>query len=178
MVFPENCFREGRKMLDYSRIYQDFSIVSPEKQVLVITSHRLAENSQDVTESLIVTKTGLTVKLNVDRSPVPYDDYQFTPLTVLLNSSLVKENPSTLKKISRQVSNIQKINAGFDSLHFKFLIPHQVTKILTSSIHKLLYEKIQGLLKPPPSKPELFCKHHRKFSFTTKEKFLENMFLI
>ena len=178
VVVPAGCGREMAKLLDYSRVYQDFSVVSPEKQVLVLATHRISDSHLELNENFIALKTGLTIKINVDRCPVPSDEYQFTPLSLLLNNWVLSENSATLKKIVRHVVVIEKINPGYDSIHFKFFLCNLGTKVLSSVIHQAMYSLVRGDKPKSISKSGNYCKLHRRYTQNYKKKYLESMFLI
>lgn len=174
--FPHSSSRELSKMLDYSKIYQDFCVVSPEKQVLIITSHKISDVHQANVHDFIATKK-LSYKLNIERPPVHSEEYSLTPLTVLLPNYLLSENPGPLNKIIRQVTVLRKIEAVYDSLHFKVLLSHnQSNKVANSVVYQILLEEVKGKAENQ-RKSGGFCKLHRKL-VNYNEKYLETLYLI
>jgi len=173
---PTDTSRELKKTLDYSKIYQDFCVLSPEKQVLILTSHRIADTSHAKLLDYIVTKK-LSYKLNAERLPVHSEEYSLTPLTVLLPHHLLPEHPGPLNRIIRQVRVNHRIDSIYDSLHFKILLSQgQANKVGSGAIHNILQQELQS--KPnQPAKPGIFCKLHRK-QVSIPDPSVETMYLI
>lgn len=174
--FPNTPSRELRKMLDYSKVYQDFCVVSPEKQVLIITSHKISDTHHANIHDFIATKK-LSYKLNVERPPVHSEEYSLTPLTVVLPNYLLPENPGLLNRIIRQVTVLRKIEAVYDSLHFKVLLSHnQNNSVASSVVYQILLEEVKGKAEKS-KKSKIFCNLHKKL-LKYAEKPLETLYLI
>ena len=174
--FPTNTSRELIKTLDYSKIYQDFCILSPEKQALILTSHRISDPNHSKPLDYITTKK-LSYKLNAERLPVYSEEYALTPLTVLLPNYLLPENAGPLNRIIRQVTLIHRIDAVYDSLHFKVLLSQgQTNKVVSGVVHQILHEEVQGKINKS-SKTGIFCKLHKK-QVSSPDNFVETMYLI
>ncbi|OMJ95910.1 hypothetical protein SteCoe_637 [Stentor coeruleus] len=177
------------KLLDYSQIYEDFSIEDPERQVVIIASHRYLEDINDNPSAVISSKTGLSHKLYIERSPLPCDKYKHPPVTILMPNYQIKNNSDILKKLLMQMEFIGKFEYHKYLLNFRsiFVSPNYIA-VKSIVIHEILAEffgvnrkralKAMMQMKNSHSKHAVYCKLHDKHITRYFDTFYENIFVI
>lgn len=179
--YPHFYHQELKKMLDYCEIYKDFSIFSPEQQVLVITAHRILEHTSN--SDYISTKKGLSHKLNVERPPVPSLEYENSPITILLPNFQMREHLNIIKNLVKLVKKIPKTE-GFRFIDFRNTIGSIADEVVRNDvIHQILISTVRNPDKCVKSKKKKvknmsFCKLHKKNVRDYEEIFCVNSFLI
>ncbi|OMJ92542.1 hypothetical protein SteCoe_4674 [Stentor coeruleus] len=180
---------ELRKLQDYSKIYEDFNIKDPEKQVFIIASHKFLENIEENPYGVVSSKVGLSHKLCVDRAPFTCKGYERPPVTVLLPNYQIKNNNRILKKLIRQVNIVEKIDHGKEHLSFRSLFSNpQYLTVYSSVIHEIFLDFFEVNRKRAmkagmgegkiESKHISYCKLHRKYMGRYNDTLYENIFII
>ncbi|OMJ75530.1 hypothetical protein SteCoe_25309 [Stentor coeruleus] len=177
------------KLLDYSLIYEDFSIQDPERQVVIIASHRYMEDIESNPSVVISSKSGLSYKLNIERSPLPCDIYKNPPVTILMPNYQIKSTSDILKKLLIQMEFIGKFEYHKNLLNFRnMLISPNYIVVRSMVIHEILAEffgvnrkralKTMMQIKDSHSKYAAYCKLHDKHLVRYFDTFYENIFVI
>lgn len=177
------------KLLDYSQIYEDFSIEDPERQVLIIASHRYLEDIDDNPSAVISSKAGLSHKLHIERSPLPCDAYKQPPVTILMPNYQIKSSSDILKKLLMEMEFIGRFEYRKHLLSFRnmFASPNYIV-VRSMIIHEILADffgvnrkralKAMMQMKNSHSKHAAYCKLHEKHLIRYFDTFYENIFVI
>lgn len=183
----QNC--ELEKLQDYSQVYKDFLIQDPERQVIIIASHKYIDNIKDNPQEVISIKSGLSQKLCIERPPIPCENYEQTPATVLLPDYKIKHNSRILKRLLRQIKFVEKIDFNKQHLNFKSLFTnHQYLAVHSTVVHQMILnffgvdEKKAlvsfGTVQQNMSKHLNYCKLHDKYVSRDSDTLCENVFIV
>lgn len=177
---------ELSKLQDYSQIYNDFNIENPEKQVVVIASHKYMENVKDNPLDVISSKVGLSHKLRIERSPFPCEKYKQIPITILIPNYQIKYCTSILKKFIKQLGLGEKNDGNKEDLMFRKIFESPDFIVVRSSVvHEIVLDffRVNNEEKVIKGKNKIkedtgFCRLHEKGLVRYSDTLYENMFVI
>ena len=181
--------KEINKLQDYSLVYSDFGIKNPEEEVLVIASHTYNDEINEINEEIISIKAGISVKINVERAPVPSEEYPDPPISILLPNYKINKSTQILLKLLRIIMYIKKLQKTDKRLNFrKILKKLKFSSIKSNAVHTVIIEHMQikknlfkktiDVTKKQTSKHMQYCELHKKYTYQNSYKLTHNLFEI
>lgn len=166
-----NVLKRCRNFLDYSQIYYDFEVSTPNHNCLVITCHNLSENPENPEEMIFDYGRRFT-HLLVAGIPVASSEFTETPFVMIVNNIELEKDCSVFQSfvvdLVQFFVDFRCFRDSFDFARFFYKLGYNICK--TFKAHHLFLDFVDGhLLDKDYTKEEnksrkvVFCTQHCRY---------------